>query len=410
MKSLLVNVFWTAWEWGPANKPHLQNIATSYRGDNCTRDCGKVRDLVKSEWYQKHWPLKLTKAGEWEVQNEKHGNYKGIPFGSLTQWRADRVKVDDPHSVDTAESDTDRQSTTRRFRESVTSRLNDPKKSAIIVIMQRLHSDDISGVIIKYKLGYLYVRLPMEYEVDNPCITPFGKDPRTQEGELLFPERFPQEVVDRDKFVMGPHATAGQFQQRPSPRQGNLFQREWFKVIDEPFPNIKWVRGWDFAATKDEKITGKRAFTAGLKLGVDSKKRYVIADIRRKRGSPKEVEELITNTASQDGYDVQISIPQDPGQAGKSQVYYLTTQLAGYNVHHSTESGSKEDRARPAASQAEVGNFYLLRGNWNESFLVEAETFPTGSTKDQIDALSRAFARLVVAKDKRVPHGAEVVD
>lgn len=413
MKSLITSVFWPAWEWGPKNMPHLRYIATSYSDSFTKRDSRKMRDLVTSDWYQMHWPLRMTRVGETSFENEFRGSREAVPFGSLTGGRGDRVIIDDPHSTETAESPTERERTTRIFKESVPSRMVDPKKSAIVVIMQRLHEGDISGVIKSMKLPYIHLNLPMEYEADNPCSTVTGfVDPRTVDGELLFPERFPREVVERDKSVMGAYATAGQFQQRPSPRGGGLFQKGWFSVVPAiPAGYIVWVRGWDLAATK-KSSNPKAAFTAGVKLGKMTNGTYIVADVTRGQLSPLGAETLIVNTASQDGYEVIIDIPQDPGQSGKGQVRYYVTQLAGYTVHYSPETGSKEQRADPVSSQAEVGNIVLLKGDWNDAFLEEFSMFPSGTFKDQVDAMSRAFSRLMKetrASGGSVPSGPRIV-
>jgi predicted phage terminase large subunit-like protein len=117
--------------------------------------------------------------------------------------------------------------------------------------------------------------------------------------------------------------------------------------------------------------------------------------VRHLRGSSFEVETAIKNAASLDGKHVRISIPQDPGQAGKAQAEHLVRQLAGYIVKNSPESGDKATRAEPVAAQAEAGNVKLVRAPWNDAFLAEAADFPNGAFKDQIDALSRAFAELL---------------
>ena len=103
-----------------------------------------------------------------------------------------------------------------------------------------------------------------------------------------------------------------------------------------------------------------------------------------------------SRNASQDGLECRISLPQDPGQAGKAQASYLVQKLAGYNVTTSTESGDKVTRASPMAAQAEAGNIDILEGEWNDTFLNELSVFPAGS-KDQTDAASRAFNELVMA-------------
>lgn len=413
MKSLEVNVFWTAWEWGPEGMPWIKNISTSYRDDFCLRDARRTRELVMSDWYQKRWRRKLKRTGESDFELEEGGAYKAMPFGSLTGGRAHRVKIDDPHSVDTAESDVERDRATLRFRESVTTRMIDQRESAIVVIMQRLHSNDISGVIDDLKLGYTNVILPMEFDPARKCITPFGEDPREIEGELLFPQRFPRETVEADKETMGEYAVAGQFQQTPTPREGGIFEEGWFKYVDEVPSNIvRRVRAYDLAASKHKtKKKGlKKAWTCGVKMSIDTKNRIYVEDVHRFQATPAGVTKAIIENAETDELNTVIDIPQDPGQAGKSQVSYLTTQLQAYTVFHSPESGSKEDRAGPFASQARVGNVYLVKGPWNAKFMDEIKLFPAAATKDQVDATSRAHARLVPKTRKgKKPHGAEVV-
>jgi len=391
MKSLLVSVIWPAWEWGPAGMPHLQYLSTSYSEHYAKRDCRKMRDLVQSEWYQARWPLTLTRTGETSIANDRGGWREAMPFTSLTGGRGDRVIFDDPHSTEMAESEADRVKTTRVFRESMTSRLNDPVTSAIVGIMQRLHEEDISGVILKYGMPYIHVMFPMEFDPKRRCVTPIFTDPRTYEDELLFPERFPRAVVDRDKETMLEYAVAGQWQQKPGPRGGGLFKRDWFEVVPAFPAGTRWCRGWDLAGSKGK----KSPYTVGMKLGV-CRGVYYVGQVYREKASPEDVTKAITNTASQDGHGVEIDIPQDPGQAGKSQVHYLVQQLAGYVVHFSPETGSKRDRAKPVASQAKIGNIKLVDGPYVPRFLDEVEVFPNSIYLDQVDAMSRAFARLLI--------------
>jgi predicted phage terminase large subunit-like protein len=394
MKSLLVCVFWPAWEWGPCDMPHLQYIATSFRVDFCVRDSSRFRKLVASDWYQRRWPTKLVKQNEDLVENDRGGKREAIPFGSLTGGRADRLLIDDPHSIDTAESDVDRERAEMRFRESATFRLNEPVRSAIIVIMQRLHEKDISGVILRLKLRYVHVMLPMRFEPERACVTPFGTDRRTIEGELLFPERFPPEVVDRDEAASTAHAVASQQQQRPGPRGGLTFKRHWFKIVPAAPAFCRRVRGWDLAATEKK----RSPYTCGVRLAYDQRARhYYIEHVARDRVSNPET--MIVNTASLDGTDVEISIPQDPGQSGKVQAKAIIAALSGYVAFSSPESGDKEARAKPVAAQAEVGNMSIVAGDWNDAFLDEIESFPTGQFKDQVDALSRAFSQFVGSPD-----------
>lgn len=441
MKSLEASVLWPAWEWGPAGRPHHRFIATSHSDRFTTRDTRRMRDLVWSWWFRQLWPLKIVKSGEHLITNDKTGWREGVPMASLTGSRADRVIIDDPHSTETAESDAERNTTVRIFRESIPTRLTDPERSAIIVIMQRLHENDVSEVA--RELGYEHLMLPMEYEPERCCYTSvkpthsalpqtveriarhprdkleilterraavidereqpllewqslYRQDPRRVDGELLFPERFPQSVVDRDKRALGSHAWATQMQQRPTPRQGGLFKRAWFEILPAmPVGRWIWVRGWDLAATK-KTSSNRPAYTAGVRMAYDMRSGlFAIDDVVRIQGSPGEVEALIRNTATQDGYNVRIGIPRDPGQAAKSQVLTFAKMLAGYTVRFSEESQKKETRATPVSAQAEVGNLKLIAGEWNRDYLDEVAKFPGGAYKDQVDATSRAFADLL---------------
>jgi predicted phage terminase large subunit-like protein len=394
MKSLLVTVFWPAWEWGACGLNHLQYIATSFREDFCVRDSRRFSKIVTSDEFQARWPMEFAKLTETHIENVRGGSRITVPFGSLTGGRADRLLIDDPHSVEKAESDLDRERTTLRFRESATSRLNDPKTSAIIVVMQRLHQHDISGVIMQLGLPYVHVMMPMRFEVERAFMTPIAQDFRTEEGQLLFEERFPRDVVDRDEKAMGVVATAGQHQQRPTPRGGLTFKRHWFGFVKAAPSTCFWVRGWDLAASEDK----GSAFTAGVKLGYDPiERKFYIGHVVRERVSNPE--RLIVNTAQQDkaahGAQIEISLPQDPGSAGKIQAKSLIAALAGHVAYATPESGDKEQRAAPVAAQAEAGNIYVIEGPWNNDFMDEIETFPTGY-KDQIDGLSRAFGRFVM--------------
>jgi predicted phage terminase large subunit-like protein len=238
MKSLLTNVFWPAWEWGPRGMPSTRYLCTAHSQNLAIRDSTKMRRLVQSDWYQSRWGKDVVLTSDQnqksKFENSATGFREAAAFQSLTGVRADRVLIDDPHSVDGALSDVQRESTITTFLEAIPTRLSNPDSSAIIVIMQRLAEGDVSGIILEKNLPYCHLMLPMEFEAERRCVTELGfEDPRGEDGELLFPERFPADVVERDKQVMGPYATAGQFQQRPSPRGGGIIQRSWWTLYDD---------------------------------------------------------------------------------------------------------------------------------------------------------------------------------
>jgi len=414
MKSLLVSVFFQCWEWGPMGRPDLRYLATSFSDENVTRDSDKVRKLLESPKYRELWGDQVQPGQRWGVYkftNSAGGERDCRSFGSLTGGRGDRVLIDDPHSVRTAESDTQREETVRLYREGATDRLNDISRSATIVIMQRLHSKDVAGEILALDVGFVHLNLPMEFEAANRCRTVLRpanedhpevvfEDPRKIEGELLFPERFPAADVARLKRIKGSYAWAGQYQQRPAPREGGLFKREWFQTL-RALPagvTLRTTRAWDFGATE-----GAGDPTAGIKMVATPDGRFVIVHAVRGQWSPGGVERVLRQTAEADGVACRIRIPQDPGAAGKADAQTKIKLLAGYAVKAAPVTGDKEQRAGPLAAQAEAGNVFVLvtgdpdRDAWVETFLDELTLFPAGAHDDQVDAAADAFNDLALA-------------
>jgi predicted phage terminase large subunit-like protein len=407
MKSLQTSVFWPAYEWGPLNRAELRYVSTSHSETFSTRDSRKMRDLVRSEWFQSLWPhVRLVREGETSFANDRHGFREAMPYTKMTGARGDRLIVDDPQAALEAESEADRKRALRTFRETVPLRINDAKTSAIVIIMQRLNDQDVSCAAIE--AGYVHLMLPMEYEPERRCRTVLGfdklgkprifQDPRSRDGDLLFPARFSREYVDEIKRTMGSYAVAGQLQQRPVPREGGLFKAAWFppeRYLTSAPANTIWCRHWDLAATEGESA----AYTAGVKLGRTTDGRYIVGHVLRFRAGPGAVQERIVATARADGYGVTISIPQDPGAAGKVQAYELVKALAGFTAYSSPETGDKTQRATPVAVQAEIGNLFIMEGEWNAAFMDELLLFPGSKHKDQVDALAGAFARLTMVAD-----------
>jgi predicted phage terminase large subunit-like protein len=400
MKSMLIGVFWPAWEWGPMGMPAMRYVTGSHSENFATRDALKMRRLVESEWYQKLWPnVKLTgdQNEKKKFENTATGFRHAAAMSSMTGSRGDRVIIDDPHSVEGAISDKDRETTIRIFKETIPTRVNNPDKSAIVVVMQRLHERDVSGLILSENLGYTHLMLPMEFEPDRACVTCLGRaDQRTEPGELLFPDRFPREVVERDKRVMGSMAVAGQFQQRPTPRGGGMIKAERLE-IGEPGLITSRVRYWDKAGTH-----GGGAYTAGVLMGRDKEGVYWVLDVVRGQWSAMERERVIQQTAQLDGTDVPVWIEQEPGSGGKESAHNTIRNLAGFNCRAEAVTGSKEARAEPLAAQVEAGNVKLKRGPWNSAFIDEGRSFPVGQYKDQWDAASGAFNKLTAERVLRV--------
>ena len=417
MKSLLSSVFFQAWAWGPKNRPELRWLLGSYSPDLTVRDNVKCRDLILSAPYRKLWGDRFAFRGDQNAKErfatDKTGFRIATSVGGLgTGERADVAIVDDPHNVLKAESDAARNTALKWFAETLPTRMNE-QTSAQIVIMQRVHERDVSAVA--RELGFDHLCLPMEFEPDHPFPSRTAlhfQDPRQVPGELLWPERFSREYLDKILKPQlsswgGSYAIAGQLQQRPAPRSGGLFKRDKFQVVDASpaGPGARRVRGWDLAAS----LGSDAAWTCGVKMAISQKGHVVIEDVQRVRGTPGDVDRLMRRCAEQDGHAVRISAPQDPGQAGKAQVAHMAANLHGFQVRFSPETGDKEVRARPLAAQVEAGNVSLVRAPWCDAFLAEAGLFPNSQFKDQVDAASRAYGELLRRPVASGVVGAEVI-
>lgn len=400
MKSLLTGVIWPAWEWGPIDKAEMRFLGTAHKQDLAVRDSTKCRRLIQSHWYQKLWPIILTsdQNAKTKFENDRTGFREAMAFTSMTGSRGDKVILDDPHSVDDANSLTKLAGDITTFREALPSRVNNDQ-SAIVCVMQRLHERDVSAVAVD--LGYDHLCIPMRYEEGRSKWVVGAGDPRCMTGELMFPERFPEKQVDELEKTLGAYATAGQLQQRPAPREGGLFKAAWFEPIAAMPAVVRTVRAWDLAATK-KATSNDPDFTAGVKMSKTATGLYIIHGCRRFQGSPMEVEAALLHTAQIDGTNVAIRLAQDPGAAGKADVQTKTRKLAGYAVKVDRPTGDKATRAAPLAAQAEAGNVRILvtgdavQDAWVQPFLDEFCLFPAAAHDDQVDAAADAFNELAL--------------
>ena len=412
MKSLTVSVFWPAWAW--LMRPEVRFAFTSYRGELALRDADRSRDLIRSPFYQ---DLMLGRPNKWNLlrsgQDTKSrfaNTQKGYRFSAAVAGimgeGGDIVVLDDPHNVEQAESDMVRDETIRKIRLALPTRVRS-KTGAVVIIMQRLHPRDLTGVLLDEE-GELWTHLclPARFEPDHPH--PCAFDWRTSPGELLFPELFDRKRLDELTTGLTEYGEAGQLQQRPHPREGGMMKRDDFRFVDasDVPPGGVIVRGWDLAATAATDPNAKRAaWTVGLRLRYVKRKIY-IEDVVRFRGSPFAVRTKMRKAADEDGRIVIIDFPQDPGQAGKAQAEDIAADYPDRRIYYSPESGDKEIRAEAPAAQVEAGNVYLVRGAWNGVFLDEAAAFPGSTFKDQVDAFSRAYHR--AARRPRKPRSGSI--
>ena len=228
------------------------------------------------------------------------------------------------------------------------------------------------------------------------------------QGEALWPQWQSATKLGRRKLEVGERAFAALYQQNPRPPEAMFFNTRRMRIVSETPALKRTIRAWDLAASLP--APGRDPdYTVGLKLGLTETKEIIVLDIVRLRATPGEVEQKIAETAKLDGFATMIALPKDPGQAGTAQVAYLTRSLLGYKIDATAETGSKPQRAMPAAAQMDAGNVLLLTGPWNLSFMRELSAFPDSDKDDQVDAFSRAVNTLATTSDSaprrmHVPH------
>jgi predicted phage terminase large subunit-like protein len=424
MKSLETNVFFPSWVWGPMNRPEARFISWSYSQDLTIRDNRRTRMLIQSPWYQRVWGRQFKLLGDQNSKirfdNDKTGFKIASSIGGLaTGERGDFAIVDDPHNILEAESDAKRHEVETWFLEVLPTRLNDPEKSSIIVIMQRVHEGDVSGLIFEKELGYVSLVLPMEFEPEHKCTTVIGfQDPRVYENELLFVERFPRSVVERDKRALGPYATASQFQQIPAPRGGGMFKRVWWNFYqdvggsrpklctDRPtFPKIE-LEDFDLlcltidAAFKKNvkellKESSKGSRVGMLVVGFLGAMIHVIDDWTQMMSFHETIANArrilgLDNTWKGKSYPEIGSVFVELKANGQAIVDTLVTEVPG--VIGIEPEGGKESRAHAIEPRVRAGQVLLPEGPaWVEPFVSEFALFPSTARDDRVDALSQAI-------------------
>ncbi len=374
--------------WWMARQPATSVIAASHTAELADHFGRRLRNLVAEERDALGYGLAGDSRAAHRFRTTLGGEYfaTGI-HGPVTGRRADLVVIDDPiKSHAEGESSLAREHLWNWYRSELITRLKPGGR--IVLVMTRWHEDDLAGRLLEAGDAWNVLRLPALAEPNDPL----GRPP----GAALWPGWENETALARKRESVGSRTWQALYQQTPTSGEGTLFPVARIGIADSLPEGARMVRAWDLAAT--EAGEGRDPdWTVGLKLAHCPDGRLVVVDVVRLRGGPHEVTQCLMATASRDGHAVPVGLPQDPGQAGKQQVAFLTGKLAGHTVLASPETGAKLVRAMPVAAQVEAGRLSLLRGAWNQALMDELRDFPHGRKDDQVDALSRAHAMLGAA-------------
>lgn len=398
-KSSIIGVSWPAWVWTqgvltrdgidlPTCGPMAQFLYLSYAQSLSTRDNVKTRQLIDSEWYQSNWgdgfKFKSDQNQKTKFENTKNGYRMASSIGGIATGEGGSVIVlDDPHNVKQTESEKVRDEAVRVFREVLPSRLNDPAHGAFVVVMQRIHEQDISGEILKNDLGYTHVCLPAEYEQGHPFL--FMGDLRKNEGELLWAEHYGQAQIKALKKGLTERAVAGQLQQRPSLAEGTYFKREWFRWYDEAPQHLRIYGASDYA------VTDKGGdYTVHVVVGIDPDDNIYILDVWRDQASSNVWVEAFIDLALT---HKPLVWAEEKGQIIKSLGPYISKRMRERKAYMRREQfasvADKPTRCRAFQARAEGGRVYLpVEAPWVDELMNELLMFPAGAYDDQVDALS----------------------
>jgi len=410
-KSTTTCVAYPAWVWGPRNLPGKRFIFTSYRLSLARRDSRYTRNVITADRYRQNWGDRFELRRDQKTKDRydtDHAGYRMIGSfkGGVTGEGCDVLAVDDPIDTEKADNANELERVIEVWDKSLVSRLNDQTNGVRIMMMQRVAEGDLVAHVLKQG-GWEYLRLPAEFEIEDRCRTfislngekrLFFEDPRTEEGELLNPKRFPREV--QDTLRTNEWVYAAQQQQRPAPRGGQILQEAWWRYYDTlPLDAQGKTRkpdhgaqSWDLAF-KDLKTSDFIACLVGELYGPDIYLRDYFMERRGFGASCDEIRQMRTRHPH-----LSAILVEDKAN-GPAVIETLTQEIAG--IIGVEPQGGKIARAFAAQPTLKSGNIYLPNPDdpqtgkpvpgreWVRKFVKNCAVFPKGLHDDDVDAFTQ---------------------
>jgi predicted phage terminase large subunit-like protein len=388
LKSIAGSVAFPAFILG--HNPSRRIICVSYSGDLAKKHSNDFRAVIESPWYRTAFPATRIgpfKDSETEIEFTARGFRLATSVGgTLTGRGGDTIVIDDPLKPDDALSETKRSAANQWFTNTLLSRLDDKRTGAIVVVMQRVHMDDLTGFLLSQSDEWEVLSLPAIAEFEEIIPLGNGRTHHRRFGEPLSPEREPLEVLEALKIQIGSDAFSAQFQQAPAPPGGAMVKRHWVKRYEELPPHSErflTLQSWD-TASKGGPDNDWSVCTSWI---VTRHKRWYLLDLWRRRVDYPALKAAVETLAKQ--RNAQRVLVEDAG-AGTSLVQELQGKVSGIIAVKPT--GDKVSRMAVASAKFEAGQVFLPeQAHWLPDLEAELFAFPGSRHDDQCDSISQAL-------------------
>lgn len=379
--------------------PTIRVIVVSYSQDLAQELAYQTRRVMETDWYRETFPgtrISADKRANEMFKTTRNGFRLATSIGGpITGFGADVIIIDDPLKPEDAFSETKRQRVNDYFSSTLLSRLDDKARGSIVIVMQRLHEEDLVGHVLPMD-DWHHLKLPAIATRREKIETGTDSSHMRQPGDILHPARETRETLEIIRKTLGPQAFSAQYQQDPVPPEGALFKLEQFGRYDEPPPRhlLQYViQSWDLGVTADSKAS----YSAMVTLGVRGEAIYVLDVYRDKLDYPDLQDRVLAYYKSAQPNLVVIE-KSHLGAALYSE-FARRQRLRAFKTN--TPKGSKVERATAETPVIAAGRVHLPHtAPWLSEFEKELLTFPGGRYDDQVDAFTQGLYAIRLKGDR----------